>query len=146
MAFNEVVQIDLFNYGGKLYLLTIDEATRYKIATLCQGRELKHILNALMNSWIRYFGPMRTLVSDQETSLMTVAAGVELQRLGIARQPGGTTSGVQGIHQLAWWRSTSISSSWGWPNFRPKLDVGAWRLREKNLPVKPAWLRTQHTR
>ena len=108
MAFNE---IDLFNYGGQLYLLTIDEATRYKIATTCQSRELKHVLTALMNSWIRYFGPMRTLVSDQETSLMTVAAGVELQRLGIARQPGGTTSGVQGIHQLAWWRRTSISSS-----------------------------------
>ena len=39
---------------------------------------------------------MRTLVSDQETSLMTIHAGVELQRLGIGRRPGGTTSGVQG--------------------------------------------------
>ena len=40
---------------------------------------------------------MRTLVSDQETSLMTVAAGVELQRLNIGRQPAGTTGGVQGF-------------------------------------------------
>ena len=86
MSSNEVVQIDLFNYGGQLYLLTIDEASRYKIATTCQSREMKHVLNALMNSWIQYFGPMRTLVSDQETFLMTVAAGVEVQRVGIGRE------------------------------------------------------------
>eukprot|EP00435_Cladocopium_sp_Y103_P023123 s172_g5.t1 len=67
ISFNEVVQIDLFTYGGQLYLLTIDEATRYKIATTCHIREMKHVLNSLLNSWIRYFGPMRTLVSDQET-------------------------------------------------------------------------------
>ena len=94
--FNDTVQVDLFKYEDEWYLLSIDETTRYKIATRCESRELKHILDALMRSWIRYFGPMRTLVSDQETALMTVAAGVELQRLNIARQPGGTTSGLQG--------------------------------------------------
>ena len=96
-------------YGGQLYLLTIDEATRYKIATTYQSRELKHVLNAL-NSWIRYFGPMRNLVSDQETSLMTVAAGVELQRLGIARQPGRTTSGA---HQADHGQTSSRSWKMG---------------------------------
>eukprot|EP00435_Cladocopium_sp_Y103_P007263 s3374_g2.t1 len=94
--FNDTVQVDLFRYEEEWYLLAIDEATRYKIATRCEGRELKNILDALMRCWIRYFGPMRTLASDQETALMTVATGVELQRLGIARQPGGTTSGLQG--------------------------------------------------
>jgi hypothetical protein len=39
---------------------------------------------------------MRTLISDQETALMTVAAGVELQRPNVTRQPAGTTSGVEG--------------------------------------------------
>lgn len=64
MSFNEVIQADLYSYDGKTYLLVIDEATRYKVATLCEGRELKHILGALMRCWIRYFGPPRTLVSD----------------------------------------------------------------------------------
>ena len=96
LHFNEVVQVDLFNYGDQQFILIIDEATRYKIATECEGRELRHILASIMKSWIRYFGPMRTLVSDQETSLMTIHAGVELQRLGIGRRPGGTTAGVQG--------------------------------------------------
>ena len=85
------MQVDLFNYGDQQFIIISDEATRYKIAT-----QLRHILAAIMKSWIRYFGPMRTLVSDQETSLMTIHAGVELQRLGIGRRPGGTTSGVQG--------------------------------------------------
>ena len=49
-----------------------------------------------MNSWIRYFGPMQVLVTGQESFLMTVAAGEELQRLGIERRPAGTTSGKQG--------------------------------------------------
>ena len=49
-----------------------------------------------MRGWMRYFGPMRTLVSDQETSVMSVEAGSECQRLGIRRQPAGTTTGAQG--------------------------------------------------
>ena len=33
LHFNEVVQVDLFNYGDQQFILIIDEATRYKIAT-----------------------------------------------------------------------------------------------------------------
>ena len=94
--FNDVVQMDLFKYQDLWYALMIDEATRYKIATRCEGGELPQILAALMKGWIRYFGPVRTLVTDQESSLMTIGAGDEFQRLGIARQPAGTTSGRQG--------------------------------------------------
>ena len=94
--FNDLVQIDLFKFDDSWFLLAVDEATRYKVATLCQGRELQHIFSALMRGWMRYFGPMRTLVSDQETSVMSVEAGSECQRLGIRRQPAGTTTGAQG--------------------------------------------------
>ena len=94
--FNDLVQTDIFHFQDEIYLITVDEATRYKIATKCTGRFLKDILSALMTSWIRFFGPMRVLVTDQESSLMTVAAGEELQRLGIERRPAGTTSGRQG--------------------------------------------------
>ena len=94
--FNDLVQIYLFKFDDSWFLLAVDEATRYKVATLCQGRELQHIFSALMRGWMRYFGPMRTLVSDQETSVMSVEAGSECQRLGIRRQPAGTTTGAQG--------------------------------------------------
>ena len=39
---------------------------------------------------------MRILVTDQESSLMTVEAGEEFQRLGIERRPAGTTTRKQG--------------------------------------------------
>ena len=64
-SFNDVVQVDLFRFGESWYLLIICEVTRYKVATKCEGRELSQVLGALMRSWIRYFGPMRTLISDQ---------------------------------------------------------------------------------
>ena len=73
----------------------------YKIATKCEGREFGNIMDSLMRSWIRYFGPMRVLVSDQERSMMSVDAGSELQRLGITRQPGGTTTKHQGKQHTA---------------------------------------------
>ncbi len=98
--FNYVVQIDLFRYQDEWYLLTIDEATCYKIATRCAGREFSNIMDSLMRSWIRYFGPMRVLVS-QERSMMSIEAGSELQRLGITRQPGGTTTKHQGEQHTA---------------------------------------------
>lgn len=44
-----------------------------------------------MRSWMRYFWYNEDLVSDQESSLMTVGA-----RVGIAWQPVGTTSKLQG--------------------------------------------------
>ena len=94
--FNELVQCDVFQFQDNLFILVIDEATRYKVATSCNGRYLVDILSALMRGWIRYFGPMRILVTDQESSLMTVEAGEEFQRLGIERRPAGTTTRKQG--------------------------------------------------
>ena len=36
--FNDVVQVDLFKYADQWYILVIDEVTRFKVATLCEGR------------------------------------------------------------------------------------------------------------
>eukprot|EP00435_Cladocopium_sp_Y103_P061866 s1483_g23.t1 len=94
--FNDLVQRDVFHFQDELFMLVIDEATRYKVAAKCPGRYLRDLLNTLMTSWIRYFGPMRVIVTDQESSFMTVAAGDEFQRLSIERRPAGTTSGRQG--------------------------------------------------
>ena len=58
--FNDLVQMDLFKYQDEWFALIIDEATRYKVAVPCEGRELHQILSTLMKGWIRYFGPMRS--------------------------------------------------------------------------------------
>lgn len=95
-SFNENVQIDGFQFKGSQYLLMIDEATRYKVSAPLQGRELHHYLHVLQTYWLRYFGPMRNIIMDQETSLMTIDAGTDFDRIGINRVPAGTTSGREG--------------------------------------------------
>ena len=95
-SFNDLVQMDVFQFQDHLFMLVIDEATRYKVATSCPGRYLKDILGTLMKCWIRYFGPMKIFVTDQQSALMTIEAGQEFQRLGIERRPAGTTTKKQG--------------------------------------------------
>ena len=95
-SFNDLVQMDVFQFQDHLFMLVIDEAMRYKVATSCPGRYLKDILETLMKCWIRYFGPMKIFVTDQQSALMTIEAGQEFQRLGIERRPAGTTTKKQG--------------------------------------------------
>ena len=64
--FNEVVQMDLFFLWDLIFSLLIDEATRMKIAEELKNKLGATIMRAIMMCWMRYFGPMRVLVSDQE--------------------------------------------------------------------------------
>ena len=96
LTFNDVIQIDIFYYKSDAYLLIVDEATRFKSGGTLQSRELSSILNALTNNWLRFFGPPRQLVADQETAIMTQEAGAEMDRLNIVRCPKGTTTGKEG--------------------------------------------------
>ena len=61
-----------------------------------ESREWNVLARAFLQHWIRYFGPPRQLVSDQESSLMGHEAGAEFERFGITRVPKGTTSGDAG--------------------------------------------------
>ena len=95
-AFNHRVQLDLFQYREVWILLLVDEATRYKVATDVDNREYQHLLNKMLDAWFTVFGPPHQLVLDQESSLMSHAAGRELERFSIERIPKGTTSGAAG--------------------------------------------------
>ena len=94
--FNEVIQIDSFQYRSSLFICIVDEATRYKVAGQLKSRELSSFLDAVMQLWFRHFGPCRRIVCDQEGSLMSQEAAPEFDRLGIERVPMGTTSGAAG--------------------------------------------------
>ena len=98
-AFNEEVQVDWFRLWDNWFMMIIDVATRYKTIIKVPGRDLQSALHALLHGWFRYFGPMKKLVSDQESCLMSHEAGAELERLTIHREPAGTTrGGAQGQH------------------------------------------------
>ena len=99
MTFGEEVQADYFQLWEQWFIIFIDVATRYKVVTKVSGRDLPTALHVLLHNWLRYFGPMRKLVSDQESCLMSHGAAAELERLNISREPAGTTRGkAQGQH------------------------------------------------
>ncbi len=91
---NQCVQADLFKIWGSWILLLVDEATRYKVATVAESREASELQQRLMEHWMRYFGPPASLVMDQEASLMGHETAAEFERLNIERKPKGTTAGA----------------------------------------------------
>ena len=99
MTFGEEVQADYFQLWDQWFIIFIDVATRYKVVTKVAGRDLPTALHVLLHNWLRFFGPMRRLVSDQESCLMSHEAAAELERLNISREPAGATRGkAQGQH------------------------------------------------
>ena len=99
MTFGEEVQADYFQLWNEWFMILIDVATRYKVVVKVAGRDLPTALHVLLHNWLRFFGPMRKLVSDQESCLMSHEAAAELERLNIQREPAGTTRGkAQGQH------------------------------------------------
>ncbi|CAE7272753.1 RE1 [Symbiodinium natans] len=98
-SFNVEVQADYFQLWDQWFMILIDVATRYKTIIKVPGRDLQAALHAILQHWLRYFGPMRKLISDQESCLMSHEAAAELERLNIQRAPAGTTRGrAQGEH------------------------------------------------
>ena len=98
-TFGEEVQTDYFQLWNEWFMIFIDVATRYKVIVKVAGRDLPTALHALLHNWLRFFGPTRKLVSDQESCLMSHEAAAELERLNIHREPAGTTRGkAQGQH------------------------------------------------
>ena len=93
IAFGDAIQIDIFHLQDTLYLLMIDEATRYKMCQVLPGQDSEQIMEVLLKSWIYLFGPPTKIIMDQQVSLMSHESAVEFERLNITRVPKGTTSG-----------------------------------------------------
>ena len=64
--FNEVVETDLFFLWDKTFMLLIDECIRWKTGDEIPSKQPHDLLRALVYLWIRIWGPMQTLMSDQE--------------------------------------------------------------------------------
>ena len=63
------VQTDILFLDGQPTLHIIDEATRYSQARFLANMNEETVTDALSDLWVRTFGPMETLVSDQEAGL-----------------------------------------------------------------------------
>ena len=62
-----MVQHDLFFLWDKVFILLIDEAIRWKAGDHIANKQGPTLIRALMYLWIRLWGPMQYLMSDQES-------------------------------------------------------------------------------
>ena len=66
------------------------ETSRRNVADIAMGRAPKELLSTLMRSWIRYFGPMQTMVLDQDGGLVSELASRTCDGMNIKRRYAGT--------------------------------------------------------
>ena len=92
VQFNEYVLMDLFFLWSQPFILLIDHCTHWKTGCHLPNKQASSLLQALMSQWIRVWGPMHTLCSDQEGGLSSSEATVFCERLGITRTFVGTSA------------------------------------------------------
>ena len=80
-AFNERVQVDILYVDEWIIVHLCDECTRFSMAEIINSREPADILQSIRNSWIKYFGVPKLLVSDSEGGLCSEEAGIWAERL-----------------------------------------------------------------
>ena len=94
--FNHVVQCDLFFLWGRVFILFVDECTRYKFADVLDDRSLESIRDTLMKGWFRYFGPPKVFICDQEGALASDAFAALCDKFKIDRWLAGSDPGHLG--------------------------------------------------
>ena len=73
--FNYRVQTDLFFLWNLTFVILVDECIRYCICEELPDRTASAWIKDAFHSWIKYFGPMYILASDQEGALISDLVG-----------------------------------------------------------------------
>jgi hypothetical protein len=83
----EIVQHDLFFHKQHVICVLLDEATRWTVAGVIEGKDTASLLHFITTFWIRTLGPMKCLLSDQESGLFSEEASIWSERHGITLRP-----------------------------------------------------------
>ena len=67
-----MVQIDFFVMLNPEFLTVIDELFKYKNGDLLSSKSFESLLECLLGSWLRLFGPLRVITVDQDGTLAQV--------------------------------------------------------------------------
>ena len=85
--FNQVVQWDILFHRKVMISHFLDEAIRWTAGSLLKGRKAEDLVEAIMTHWIRHFGPMKVLVADGETGLVSEEVAQFLDRVFVQLKP-----------------------------------------------------------
>ena len=89
-AFNHIIQCDLFYLWDSVFILLIDECTRYKLVDVLKSRTYDDISSVFSKGWLRYFGPPRIFLTDQEGALVGEDFGRLCDKYGVERWLAGS--------------------------------------------------------
>lgn len=62
--FNQVLSVDLKVWGDRYILYMIDVFTRFTVGEVIKNKQPETIVNVIMRHWIKYFGLMEGIISD----------------------------------------------------------------------------------
>ena len=85
--FNQVVQFDILFHKEFMIGVLIDESIRWTAADVLEDKAASTLIMFLTTMWIRPYGSMRLLVSDQEGGLMGEAIAQHCDRWNIEMKP-----------------------------------------------------------
>jgi hypothetical protein len=68
-GFNELVQWDILFIDDVMVSHCIDEATRWSAGDILSSKSAIKIIESLTKTWLRPYGPMKVLTTDQEAGL-----------------------------------------------------------------------------
>ena len=88
--FNHRVQTDLFFLWEQIYIIFIDECIRYAVTARLADKTPERWFEAAFHNWIRLFGPMEIIASDQEGSVISDLISIACEKFNIQRDLGGS--------------------------------------------------------
>jgi len=88
--FGANVVTDIFFIRKRMYVIFVDECTRYKVAARLHSKDAEEWKSILLNQWIRYFGAPKRLTSDQEGAVIAETTAAALERFNISLSLAGS--------------------------------------------------------
>ena len=88
--FNERLQTDLFTLWQRIYIIWVDQATRWTLAQHMATKDKEEYLRIFLSHWVRYFGAPVTIVSDQEGAVISDLIGRACEAFGMTRELAGS--------------------------------------------------------
>ena len=101
--FGEMVQCDLLFFEDAIILHLLDESIRYTVTAILENKTAEAITSAITNSWIKLFGPMGSIVTDQESGLTSEISAIWAEKWNVSfrlRAKGQHATIVERHHQI----------------------------------------------
>ena len=93
--FNQVVSIDLKVWEDKYILYMVDVFTRFTVGEVIKDKKPETIVDKIMRHWIKYFGIMEGIISDNGGEFVSHLMSDVTSLLGVAHYTTGAEAGWQ---------------------------------------------------